>query len=259
MWKFFATPAATRYSDIHPAIALDCEMGTSASGDSELIRLSVIDYFSSEVLVDNLVWPDVKMDHYNTRFSGVTVRDMENARAKGTCFRGRDKAREAVWRFVGPTTLVVGHSVDNDLIAMRWIHPMVVDTLLIESTIVKAAKDKQETAAKEKVARELREAEVTSGAPDKDEQKPGKEQKEKEAELVIPPITADGAPKKVEQKPPKKPKGFGPKTLKTLAMAKLGREIQGSGKKGHDSVEDALAARDLAHWYVLNKDMRLEV
>lgn len=114
-------------------MAIDCEMGTAKSGDSELIRVTLIDYFSSEVLVDKLVYPDVAMEHYNTRFSGVTRRDMENARVRRQCLMGKKRAREMVWRFVGPHTVVVGHSAHNDLTAMRWIHTVVVDTLLLES------------------------------------------------------------------------------------------------------------------------------
>jgi RNA exonuclease 1 len=34
---------------------------------------------------------------------------------------------------------------------------------------------------------------------------------------------------------------------------KLGREIQTTEQKGHDSLEDAIAARDLAHWHIVNK------
>lgn len=169
--------------------------------------------------------PNVKMDHYNTRFSGVTKRDMESARANGTCFRWENAARKAVWRFVGPSTIVVGHGVDNDLIAMRWIHPMVEDTLLIESAIVKAAQDKKEAEEKEaeekeKAARELKEAEAKA-----------KSAGETEEESVIPPIIAmKAAPKQDEQKAnkkqtteaaakkeepkPTKPKGSGPRHQK---------------------------------------------
>jgi RNA exonuclease 1 len=53
--------------DIRVAVALDCEMGTAASGESELIRVTMVDYFSDEILVDNLVEPGVRMLHLNTR------------------------------------------------------------------------------------------------------------------------------------------------------------------------------------------------
>jgi RNA exonuclease 1 len=64
-------------------------MGTAASGDPELIRVTLIDYFSEEVLVDNLVDPDVRMQHLNTRYSGVSWADLKNARIKGVCLTER--------------------------------------------------------------------------------------------------------------------------------------------------------------------------
>jgi RNA exonuclease 1 len=39
-------------------------------------------------------------------------------------------------------------------------------------------------------------------------------------------------------------------SLKALAMKRLGRAIQ-VGKKGHDSLEDALAARDLIQAHIM--------
>jgi hypothetical protein len=40
--------------------------------------------------------------------------------------------------------------------------------------------------------------------------------------------------------------------LKTLAKKYLDRDIQTKGKQGHDSLEDAIAARDIVHWNVLD-------
>ena len=37
------------------AVALDCEMGISDEGERELIRISMIDYFTGEVLDNSLV------------------------------------------------------------------------------------------------------------------------------------------------------------------------------------------------------------
>jgi len=199
-------------------------MGTAKSGDSELIRVTLIDYFSSAILVDHLVYPDVEMQHYNTRFSGVTRREMEVVRRKGQCLMGKDRARKAVWQFVGPNTVVVGHSAHNDLTALRWIHPVVVDTFLIEST---KAKDTKAKTAQEK--------------------------KEADSPTVVS-IDVAGKPNKDQQPRHRRVKGSGPLSLKSLAKVRLGREIQIGGKKGHDSLEDAIAARDLAHWNVVNKD-----
>jgi RNA exonuclease 1 len=223
-WKFHTTPDTYTSSTIRPAVAIDCEMGTARSGDSELIRVTLIDYFSSAILVDSLVYPDVAMEHYNTRFSGVTTGQMKLARKQGRCLMGKEQARAEVWKFVGPNTVVVGHSAHNDLTAMRWIHPVVVDTWLIESIKAKAAKTKAE--------QEKKEPDSTSPVS----------------------INVARKPKADQQKRPKKRgKGSGALSLKTLTMARCGREIQTAGKKGHDSLEDATAARDLAHWNIVNK------
>jgi RNA exonuclease 1 len=118
-------------------------MGTAASGDPELIRVTLIDYFSEEVLVDNLVDPDVRMQHLNTRYSGVSWADLKNARIKGVCLSGKARARQAIWRYVGTDTIVVGHGLSNDMRSLRWIHTTVVDSLLVESHRVDSKKVEQ--------------------------------------------------------------------------------------------------------------------
>ncbi|QSS60968.1 3'-5' exonuclease [Histoplasma capsulatum] len=270
LWQFHPTPRPPimHTPDIRAAVAIDCEMGQAASGDSELIRITLIDYFSSAVLIDSLVYPSVKMEHYRTRFSGVNRRDMEAAKTAGSCIMGRDNARFAVWRYVGPETVVVGHSAHNDLESLRWIHTAVVDTYIIEDLLEKkknceSKKDADKT-KDGKVAVETDKLLLLAGEPagnehehehelhegeESEEMKGSTEQKES-SDLKAEP---DGAPGKAEQEPRKKRnKGSGSLSLKTLARVRLGRDIQNADKKGHDSLEDALAARDLAHWHIAN-------
>ncbi|KAK0118579.1 hypothetical protein ONS95_007465 [Cadophora gregata] len=230
LWAFYPTPCAGVSHQVRAAVAIDCEMGTAKSGDSELIRVTLIDYFSSEVLVDKLVYPDVAMEHYNTRFSGVTRKDMEYARRSRQCLLGKKRAREAVWKFVDPHTIVVGHSAHNDLTAMRWIHDVVVDTWLVESENKKAKE--VEAKAKAERDRKKQEGSQTQNSPSQDLDKLKEAQQHKES-------------------PTKKVKGRGTLSLKTLTWERLRREIQTTGRKGHDSLEDAIATRDLAHWNVL--------
>ncbi|KAJ9609649.1 hypothetical protein H2200_005977 [Cladophialophora chaetospira] len=115
-----------------PAIALDCEMGTSKNGESELIRLTAVDFFSGAILIDNLVQPTVPMAHYNTRYSGVTQAAMCDAVRTGAAINGRDRARMALFQFVGPDTVLVVHGGSSDFTALRWIHPNIVDTFILE-------------------------------------------------------------------------------------------------------------------------------
>ncbi|KAL1955233.1 hypothetical protein VTO42DRAFT_8892 [Malbranchea cinnamomea] len=237
LWAFHRTPMERPFdektSEIRRAVAIDCEMGTAVSGDSELIRLTVIDYFTSATLIDSLVYPDVPIRDYRTPFSGITRRDMEFARRRGTCIMGRDNARRAIWKYVGPDTIVVGHSVNNDLESLRWIHTVVVDTLLIEASL--RAEEEKKISAKKK-----------AGAPEEPESsQPTTEHLPERAAATI-------CTKEVEQ--PEKPKKSHPLALKTLAVTRLGRHIQTKMQRGHDSLEDALAARDLAHWHVLSRE-----
>lgn len=226
------------------AVAIDCEMGTAFDGESELIRLSVVDYFTAEILLDSLVSPSVPMQHYNTRYSGVSRQDMEEARRKGKCIIGGvAAAREQLWRWVGPETVVIGHGVNNDLASLRWIHPLVIDSLLL-ATAARAEKEKREEEEEEerKKATDLAAAAALQQSGDlmyfdnletstKEEGSEGSGQAEK------------------DKKQKRSPGGL---SLKSLTLELLGRRIQ-VGRGGHDSLEDALAARDLVHWYVMKK------
>lgn len=130
-WQYSVTPDRTT-KDTRKAVVIDCEMGTAASGDCELIRLTLIEYFSSQVLIDKLVWPDVLMSHLNTKYSGVTWKSIREARSAKRCIFGRKNARALVWKYVSPETIVIGHGANSDLTSLRWIHPRIIDTLIVE-------------------------------------------------------------------------------------------------------------------------------
>ena len=115
------------------AVALDCEMGTAWNSEPELIRLTLIDYFTSEKLIDSLIFPNTKMITYNTRWSGVTRNMMTDAHRKGLCIMGFDAARANVWKFVGPDTVVMMHGGVSDMISLRWIHKHIIDTGILEN------------------------------------------------------------------------------------------------------------------------------
>lgn len=138
-WKLHQTPSPASASsgrpprNVRPAVALDCEMGVSVYGEPELVRLSLVDYFSGEILIDSLVYPRVRLLHLNTRYSGVSRGMLEKARQRRQCILGgRDAARERVWRYVGQGTIVVVHGGQSDLLALRWIHGRLIDTFVIE-------------------------------------------------------------------------------------------------------------------------------
>ncbi|KAI9163936.1 Dimethylaniline monooxygenase [Paramyrothecium foliicola] len=209
-WKYYSIPWATPKPNTPLAVAIDCEMGTAECGDTELIRISVIDYFSGSVLLDRLVYPHVKMAHYNTAWSGVTRKAMEDARRGKACLFGRNQARKAVYELIGPKTIIVGHGAHGDLSSLRLMHAMVIDTFLLE----------QQKRAEEELAAEVARVQIAAQETDQ--------------------------PENTEKPAPAQTGGL---SLKALAQKKLNRVIQVKGR-GHDSTEDAMAARDLLHWHI---------
>ncbi|RFU74662.1 rna exonuclease [Trichoderma arundinaceum] len=235
-WLFYHTPPFGFGSQAAVAVVIDCEMGTASTGESELIRVSAVDYFSGAVLLDSLVYPDVKMLHYNTRYSGVTRQGMENARRMRSCIFGRASARRALWSFVGPNTIVIGHSVNSDLTSLRWIHPVVVDTLIIEKRNRPPEENKKDKEDKDDMAQgEDKQATQSPQGAASDPQLKRSDGNSREEAV---------------EKRPAKPRQRGGLSLKALAKERLARDIQVSGR-GHDSVEDSIATRDILHWNVL--------
>ncbi|KAK1749695.1 hypothetical protein QBC47DRAFT_395496 [Echria macrotheca] len=212
-WEFEDTPIQ-QHPDHRIAVAIDCEMGTARDGESELIRVTIIDYFSGTTLLDSLVYPDVPMLHYNTKYSGIRAGDMEKARRSRECIFGKTAARAAIFRYVGPATVVIGHGMQSDLVSLRWIHHRVVDSFLLESGIRQAQKEAEEKAKKKEETKVEEKAQEGQGQTRKGRGKGH-------------------------------PDGM---SLQALAKKRLGRSIQTG--YGHDSLEDARAARDLVHLHI---------
>ncbi|EFX01578.1 major facilitator superfamily transporter multidrug resistance [Grosmannia clavigera kw1407] len=229
-------------ADITPkrlAVAIDCEMGTSSDNDSELIRITLIDYFTGDVLIDSLVWPSVPMLHYNTRYSGVTRKQLYDAQSMRQCIEGVAAARSRVWQFVGPETVVVGHGTQNDLATLRWVHNKVVDSFLIENKLREAYKRaKEEEEARKREEEEARKRELGI-VEEESKDGSGKEEGRQNKDGNI-------ADKKKEKS---RKRGAGGLSLQALVYTRLGRVIQ-TGNKGHDSLEDAVSARDLVDWHI---------
>ncbi|XP_020636468.3 RNA exonuclease 1 homolog isoform X1 [Pogona vitticeps] len=119
--KTFEKPPS---ADGHPGIyALDCEMCYTKQG-LELTRVTVINS-DLQVVYDTFVKPDHKVVDYNTRFSGVTEADLEN-----TSITLRDVQAVLLSMFCADTILI-GHSLESDLFALKLIHCTVVDTAVV--------------------------------------------------------------------------------------------------------------------------------
>lgn len=237
---------SSRGGNFRAAVALDCEMGTAVSGDSELIKVTLIDYFSGAMLVNNFVEPDVPMRELNTRFSGVSWSDINNAKRKGIALKGKAGARRALWRYIRPETVVVGHGASNDLRALRWIHGLVVDSFVTEFGTMKR-KEAENAHKKEDEAEKVNVGESRATDPTKGDTVPRKDVNGGASAVHV---SGNGNETATNMQKKSKRSSPGYLSLKNLVKQRLGRNIQMGGRAGHDSLEDAIAARDLTHWIV---------
>ncbi|XP_076659844.1 putative exonuclease GOR [Halictus rubicundus] len=87
----------------------------------ELAEVTVVD-MDGNVVYDTLVRPDAEIIDQNTRFSGITAKDLSRASKR---LRGMQMD---LISFVHAETILIGHALDYDLRALRILHSTVIDT-----------------------------------------------------------------------------------------------------------------------------------
>lgn len=132
------------------AIALDCEMCYTTCALS-LVRLTATRFPTRECILDVLVRPQGEVLDLNSRFSGVHPEHLANAQpytittpppppsddapAEATLriLPSPHAARALLFRHIDSTTYILGHGLENDLAALRIVHPpsRVIDTALL--------------------------------------------------------------------------------------------------------------------------------
>ncbi|KAL9621803.1 MAG: hypothetical protein Q9160_003776 [Pyrenula sp. 1 TL-2023] len=104
--------------------ALDCEMVLTDDGASSLARVSLIDWSGNRVL-DELVKPSRPIVNYFTQFSGMTKAKLDPITTTLKDIQAK------LLTLLNPTTILLGHSLESDLTALKLTHPLCIDTSLI--------------------------------------------------------------------------------------------------------------------------------
>lgn len=107
-----------------PMFGVDCEMCRTSAGVNELTRISIINE-NHESIYETLVCPQNKIVDYLTQFSGITPQMMKNVT------KTLKEVQDDVRKILPSDAILVGQSLQSDLMAMRMMHPYVIDTSII--------------------------------------------------------------------------------------------------------------------------------
>ncbi|KAG0222198.1 hypothetical protein BGW42_006805 [Actinomortierella wolfii] len=101
-------------------LAMDCEMVKTTAG-TELARVTIVGE-NGETIYDELVKPENPVVDYLTQYSGMTA-----ARLEGVTTRLAE-VQKNFQELVDYNTILVGHSLENDLRVLKVAHPFIIDT-----------------------------------------------------------------------------------------------------------------------------------
>jgi RNA exonuclease 1 len=123
----YVTTAPLASGDTRPPeqllVAIDCEMCKTTKG-VELTRVTLVDA-KENVLLDEYVRPKNPIVDYCTQYSGITQDIMES------CTNRLEEIQQRFLSLVPADAILVGHSIENDLQALRIVHKRIIDTTVL--------------------------------------------------------------------------------------------------------------------------------
>ncbi|KAI9677715.1 MAG: hypothetical protein M1829_002487 [Trizodia sp. TS-e1964] len=105
-------------------LSMDCEMCKTQGGDLDLTRISIVNW-DGKVVLNELVKPSKPIVDYLTIYSGITEALLAPVQTTLSDIQTR------LIEILQPNTVLLGHSLDSDLMALKLSHPFIVDTTLL--------------------------------------------------------------------------------------------------------------------------------
>lgn len=103
--------------------ALDCEMVSTTYG-IEIVRVTVINHEGEEVY-ESKVKPSHPILDYKSKYSGITEESLRY------CSKRLVDVQQDLLKMFDKDSILIGHSLDSDLKALKMVHYNVVDTSII--------------------------------------------------------------------------------------------------------------------------------
>lgn len=105
-------------------LAMDCEMCMVEGGEMALTRISLVEW-DGTVLLDEFIKPDKPIINYLTPYSGITPAKLKNVTTTLKDIQTR------LLQEITPRHILIGHSLNADLLALRLTHPFLIDTSIL--------------------------------------------------------------------------------------------------------------------------------
>ena len=132
-----------------PLFAIDCEMVCTLTDQMALGRVSIVDQ-KGRCVYDSYVKPPDLVTNYLTQYSGIKAGHLENEKTT------LKDVQEDLLRLLPKDAVLVGQSLENDLYALRFAHPYVIDTSTIFVRSCYSKKPSLAQLAKEIIGKDLK-------------------------------------------------------------------------------------------------------
>ncbi|KAA8547150.1 hypothetical protein F0562_003584 [Nyssa sinensis] len=123
-WLVMKLSKRTKVMRSTSMVAVDCEMVLCEDGTEALVKVCVVDR-NLQVKLNELVNPNKAVVDYRTEITGLTAKDLDGV----TC--SVVDIQKSMKKLLSHGTILVGHSLNNDLQALKIDHARVIDTALI--------------------------------------------------------------------------------------------------------------------------------